>query len=365
MQDGVHSLLFRVVRGEATVTGTTITVGMGEPGTVVQTRNISATVNENGNVTANPFFLTDGSDWQVGVPFETGSSGQVIYPRLLTAKQGATVTFYLNSTSAFAMYGSVDYNQGIYNVTVTPPPAFMSAQATQYNASSHWMELDQIKCLVTGMNRSLTYRVDVTNESDNFFDFANLVVFDTPPASSPSPASSAPGSSATTSLGHSTSRLSSHSLGTGAILGIAVGSVLVFLAVAAMLFVLIRWQRRKRQIDIEEEVDHLIVSPYRLSSGNFVPIDHCVAPGNEASRARFPHFSKGHATVPGLSTNRLGEVPASSQTDIRQYESSAPSMPSAPVQPPSGSHEVIHEEDAGPIPAVHPPAYNPAWTNNT
>lgn len=156
-----------------------------------------------------------------------------------------------------------------------------------------------------------------------------------------------------------------------------------------MLFVLIRWQRRKRQIDIEEEVDHLIVSPYRLSSGNFVPIDHCVAPGNEASRARFPHceslcftlsvsasrliegllyrtaVSKGHATVPGLSTNRLGEVPASSQTDIRQYESSAPSMPSAPVQPPSGSHEVIHEEDAGPIPAVHPPAYNPAWTNNT
>jgi hypothetical protein len=104
-------------------------------------------------------------------------------PRISTTDQGATISFPLTSASAFYIIGSVNFNHEAYTVTVTPSPDSDSPLVGQYNASSRWVGLGMVKYLATGMNRSKTYQVSVTNNSppDLWFDISQVVVLDTPP----------------------------------------------------------------------------------------------------------------------------------------------------------------------------------------
>jgi hypothetical protein len=55
----------------------------------------------------------------------------------------------------------------------------------QYNGSSHWAGLNTIMYLATGMDRSTTYEVVMTNDAPNlsylWIDLSEIVVFDALP----------------------------------------------------------------------------------------------------------------------------------------------------------------------------------------
>jgi hypothetical protein len=48
------------------------------------------------------------------------------------------------------------------------------------NLSQLWAS-STVKYLATGMDRTRRYQVEVTNDSDMFYDQSQTVVFDTPP----------------------------------------------------------------------------------------------------------------------------------------------------------------------------------------
>lgn len=130
-------------------------------------------------ITTNGIVLS-GSEWATQ-PY-TYANTNTPNPRIGTPHQGDSISFPLTSTSTFYITGSVNYNHGTYTVTVTPPPDFSPQQPNVFNGSSRWIGLNEILYLGTGMNRSETYQVEVTNDTPSlWFDMNAIVIFDTPP----------------------------------------------------------------------------------------------------------------------------------------------------------------------------------------
>jgi hypothetical protein len=82
--------------------------------------------------------------------------------------------FTLNSTSAFAILGYVNWDLAQYNVTVTSSRG--SPVTNSFNAYSKWAELDQVLYFQAGMDETQTYTVEVINESD--IDVHSIVLYD-------------------------------------------------------------------------------------------------------------------------------------------------------------------------------------------
>ncbi|KZT07455.1 uncharacterized protein LAESUDRAFT_772770 [Laetiporus sulphureus 93-53] len=179
LEYGLHSVTLTVVKAPVTVLGATITVGLGETGSILETRNISAVTN-NIPPTANPMFSSNGDYWTVNSSYAYDNTTES-YPRVVTDMQSASLTFLLNSTVGFAILGSCDYDHGAYNVTLDPPPPDGFVGSMQYNASSHWIALNEIKYLATGMDRTQNYTVTVTNMQKAVFDLAQVMLFDAVP----------------------------------------------------------------------------------------------------------------------------------------------------------------------------------------
>jgi hypothetical protein len=140
----------------------------------VQNRTIAVTTVP---LTAPGFSLSDGWTSQ---PYY-GTTG-IPAPRVGTTTQGASISFSLTSASAFYVLGSVNYNHGSFVVTVTPPSDLGAPKVGQYNSSSRWIGLGSLLYLESGMDRSKTYQVQLTNNSpDQWLDVSQVVVFDTPP----------------------------------------------------------------------------------------------------------------------------------------------------------------------------------------
>ncbi|PCH44152.1 hypothetical protein WOLCODRAFT_76982 [Wolfiporia cocos MD-104 SS10] len=177
---GWHSVNLTVVDAPVSITGATLTVRMGEEGSELQSRNIS-TVTNSIPPAANPLFLSDGDAWSVNSSY--GSFGPTVesYPRVTTDVKAASLFFTLNSTVGFAIYGSCDFDMGSYNVTINPPPPISPATGT-FNASSHWIALNEIKYVATGLDRTKNYSVTVTNNQEARLDVAQVMVFDAVPA---------------------------------------------------------------------------------------------------------------------------------------------------------------------------------------
>lgn len=107
---------------------------------------------------------------------------QTVVPRIATSTQGSSMSFPLNSASAFYIVGSVNYNHGAFNVTVTPTPNLGSQLNGVYNGSSRWIGLNTMLYLATGLNRTETYQVEMTSVSPGrWLDVTSVVVLDTPP----------------------------------------------------------------------------------------------------------------------------------------------------------------------------------------
>ncbi|CCM07198.1 uncharacterized protein FIBRA_09539 [Fibroporia radiculosa] len=182
LQYGKHNLVFTIWENEATIYGATVTTGMGESGTVVQTKNISAVIDSSEQ---NPFFITDGDDWSTTVLYLNQSAADH-YACITTSVLYAGLTFYVNESIAFEMYGSGDWTQGLYTVQVSPElpetdaQAYLPGPSIQYSPRSHWSDLDVPKFLATGLDRNHTYRVDVTNLGANF-NLGSVVLYDAVP----------------------------------------------------------------------------------------------------------------------------------------------------------------------------------------
>ena len=100
--------------------------------------------------------------------------------RLATTTNGSSISFPITSASAFYINGNVNFDHGPYHVTINPLPDF-SSSPTYYNGSSRWVGLNTITFLATGMNKTQTYQVELTNDSDLFYDQSDIVVYQTSP----------------------------------------------------------------------------------------------------------------------------------------------------------------------------------------
>ncbi|PCH36712.1 hypothetical protein WOLCODRAFT_140558 [Wolfiporia cocos MD-104 SS10] len=356
---GPHQANLTVIKNNtvASITGATITVGMGEPGTILEQRTINTTI-EQFQITGNPFFSANGTGWSPEILY---TDQQHSYPCIETNQVGSTVSFNLNESVGFALYGSDDYQQGLFTVNVTipgqPTPSYLPNASTQrYSPKSQWTALNQLKFLATGMNRSETYNVVITNTGSTF-NLASVVAYDAVPNATAS--SSSTSSKPTSSAGAvSTSRAQSHSVKGGVIAGATIGAVLAVAIVSALIF-LATMRRRRHRANLEAAL--ALPTSYPKPEEGYAP-----APTQSPPTIPVPLSEKRSRHVFTLPTTlSVGETSASA------HPSSSSQVPSASVNPPTipGTRTYtavdsdIHEVDAGPL--TQPPVYDPAWAESS
>jgi hypothetical protein len=102
-------------------------------------------------------------------------------PRIGTNVVGSSISFRLTSTTAFYIVGHVNFDHGPYRVIFTPPSDLGPPEVSRYNGSLRWIGLNTVKYLVTDLNRSRTYHVELINDSGLWYDQSQVVFLDTPP----------------------------------------------------------------------------------------------------------------------------------------------------------------------------------------
>ncbi|OSX56608.1 hypothetical protein POSPLADRAFT_1159710 [Postia placenta MAD-698-R-SB12] len=176
---GPHDLTLTVLNSLISITGVNITVGLGDSGTVLQARNIHGMLT--GTTAVNPFFTVD-ETWSVVDLYANQSAS---YPCIATYTSGAMLSFTLNATVGFEIYGSDDWYQGLFTVTVTSSGgtsavASVPNNTIQYSPRSGWTALNQLKYLATGLDNRETYNVQVQNLG-NTFNLASVIAYDAVP----------------------------------------------------------------------------------------------------------------------------------------------------------------------------------------
>lgn len=84
---------------------------------------VSLTQSSDGVITLNPQITYNGT-WDsagTGASGAIGATGSVAYPRRATSQTNAYMTFKLDNTSAFFIYGVINNDQGPFSATLTPP----------------------------------------------------------------------------------------------------------------------------------------------------------------------------------------------------------------------------------------------------
>ena len=129
-----------------------------------------------GSDEVNPFFQTNrNSSW---VPWILEGAQSVLQTNAL----GDSITFTVQSSVGFAIYGTTALAYGAYNVSIDPAPAGLPATA-QYNASTAFEVLGALKYLATGLDDAQTYTVTVTNaEANKSCDIGQVVLHSAAPA---------------------------------------------------------------------------------------------------------------------------------------------------------------------------------------
>ena len=108
----------------------------------------------------NPYFQTNSnSSW---APWILDGAQSVLHTDAL----GDSVTFTVQSSVGFAIYGTTALMYGAYNVSIDPVPAGLP-ETVQYNASTAFEVLGALKYLATGLDDARTYTVTVTNAQAN------------------------------------------------------------------------------------------------------------------------------------------------------------------------------------------------------
>jgi len=140
------------------------------------------TQTSDGLSTLNPQFSYTGA-WYTNVPGTIGDTG-VVYPRQHTSQAGAYLTFNLDQTSAFFIYGLINFDLGPFSVTLTPPTDFGSPVTTFYNSTARWVSLDRVMYFASGLDRDKEYSVKITNLGQApmpWWDFSHIDIIDAGP----------------------------------------------------------------------------------------------------------------------------------------------------------------------------------------
>ncbi|KDR83229.1 hypothetical protein GALMADRAFT_152167 [Galerina marginata CBS 339.88] len=140
-----------------------------------------------GLTTLNPQFTFTGT-WYSNGGGAIGATGNVVYPRQDTPQTGAYMTFELTNTSAFFVYGLVNFDLGAFSVELTPPYGLGSPVTTFYNSNAHWISLDRVMYWASGMDRDKGYSVKITNlgqggDLPSQWDFSHIDIIDAGPTS--------------------------------------------------------------------------------------------------------------------------------------------------------------------------------------
>ncbi|KAH9838010.1 uncharacterized protein C8Q71DRAFT_572658 [Rhodofomes roseus] len=371
---GVHTVVLTVLEGPVTIIGATITVGMGEPGSTIKATNVSSIIEDIPAI--NPFFTVNSNDsWQGDLAFGPNGELETI---ILTATQGDSVTFVVNSSVTFAVYGANDPSQGTYLVDIDPPVPNNPNTSTAYqlNATAPWVVIEEIRYVATGLNRTQNYSVTLTNaESGREFNVGRVILFD---AISPASSSSALPSQTMTSSSSSNAggpAATSHDLRRGTVAGIvvSVGTIAGALLIAIFLFARFRARgiythgtapnlvepklgeqatsrtgEEPQDTEPQSDAPAMVVHPYTktyATSGKSVPVE-TEDPSSQVAES---------------SRRRPTEMPSSSAPGLENHDSSSPPVIPAVASSPSLLLPT-HDEDAGPVPDLLPPMYNPDWS---
>ncbi|KAE9394476.1 hypothetical protein BT96DRAFT_827613 [Gymnopus androsaceus JB14] len=100
-----------------------------------------------------------------------------IVPQATALAGGSSVTFTLINTSAFFILGSLNYDHGVFQVTLIPEGDTSNQVVQTANGSSFLSDPQQILFWHSGMDETIAYVIEVTNtangapQSQNFFSF--------------------------------------------------------------------------------------------------------------------------------------------------------------------------------------------------
>ncbi|KAH8100285.1 hypothetical protein BXZ70DRAFT_180298 [Cristinia sonorae] len=231
-----------------------LTIGLGYLGSSVQNSSILAVDSSSTPITQNPFFSYQpvNNHWHVEVArtqLLPNGTRMAIPRQMLTSTLGESVSFTINQTSAFFLYGSCNRDHAKKVVTVTPYGDPSKAWTTTINDHSSILDFFQIIHWEAGLDRDESYNVQIiqaglppNNLAPNF-GFHSLVTIDggsapqssnaTHPSGSPDP--SPPGD-----------HPSSTRLGSGVVVAVVVSGAAVLAILAFVLFWLRRQRRRRR-----------------------------------------------------------------------------------------------------------------------
>jgi hypothetical protein len=138
------------------------------------------TQSNEGLTTLNPQFTYFGT-WYSDILGGVGAAVNFAYPRQSTKQISAYMTFKLDNTSAFFIYGLLDHTLGPFSATLTPPYELGPSVTTFYNSSAHWVGLDRVMYWASGMDRDKEYSVTITNLGQGDmprWDFSHIDIID-------------------------------------------------------------------------------------------------------------------------------------------------------------------------------------------
>ncbi|KAK7053007.1 hypothetical protein VNI00_004328 [Paramarasmius palmivorus] len=313
-----HSVILTAVGGiEISFWYADVTIGVGYPNASVKMKTIP-TVNQGPDpslFTANSFFTYrpgEDSEWLVGAPFRTVLKPGQQEPEdltpiheMVTNKTGDSVTFTINSTSAFFLWSTVASDHGAKTVTLTPTSGGPSKTTALDNRSS-FLDFKQILYWESNLDRDQTYMVEVVLVKDDFLGVNHLGVASLDLMDG----GSTPSSSTTTGPTESASEdenNGSNDLSKGSIAGIAVGVILG----AVLLGIAIWMWRRRRRSDSQD--------------ANFAAVPFTEGP--EATTSPFRAVDGGPILPPEYDERWTGSSGTASTSPARR------ALPSPPLQP--------------------------------
>ncbi|KAH8108146.1 hypothetical protein BXZ70DRAFT_40551 [Cristinia sonorae] len=216
--------------GEVSLQFAQLTVGVGYPGSSVQNRTVLAVDSGSSNPIPNTFFtyqgIPGGTSWHIEDAKSQLSPSGVSVPvplQMVTSTVGESVSFTLEQTTAFFLYGSMNFDHGQKLATLTPHSDPSKARTTVLNDYSSALDFFQIIYWEAGLDRNEHYSVQITQVGQApgniqpSFGFHSLLIMD---GGSPSNATD-PGSG-TNPGSNPLVQPDSSKLSTGAIVGIVV-----------------------------------------------------------------------------------------------------------------------------------------------
>ncbi|KAL0574499.1 hypothetical protein V5O48_007474 [Marasmius crinis-equi] len=246
---GDHTAKLTVLgKGEVAFQYARVTIGVGYTGSKIQNRTVYAT-NEQPTAEPNPFFWYEGSSdslsWRME-PIRTvqraDGSNYEIPRQMVTSTMGDTLTFTVNRSSAFFLWGAVnsDHQPG-KRATITPTSDGQAqSKDTSLDDESNYLDFEQIIYWESGLDPDQNYTVQILNggtQAPNF-SFNRLELIDG--GANPEPAG-IDGGTAPKSAGNP--GLKGSTLSGGAIAGIVIGCIAALLTILSGLAL---WSRRKR-----------------------------------------------------------------------------------------------------------------------